>query len=158
MNDFTKQNLHMSLVGVVDCGDRDLILSDACLSPGPGVGVAVGVAKVELADGVAAPTAGCRVVFRGDLRHAESLADGGGAYMVDATWEYVEPRDQMEGFLAEAVDILDAIILRAAMVREMFTENDAEHDLLSRLIHQLAAAHVAALPDKDGSADYDDDN
>ena len=78
--------------------------------------------------------------------------------MIEATWEYARPFDQFAGFMAEAVDLLDAMILRAAMVREMFTENDIEHDLLSGLIHHLAAAHVAALPDNDGSADYDDDN
>lgn len=159
MNDFMKQNIGMSLVGVVDGGnDEQIGVYDACLSPGEGVGAAVGFAKVSLADGLANPAAGSRVVFRGDLRYAQPLADGGGCVMVNATWEYVRPFDQFAGFMAEAVDILDAMILRAATVREMFAETDAEHDLLSRLIHQLAAAHVAALPDNDGSADYDDDN
>jgi len=151
MNDFTQKNIGMSLVGVVEMADICQIkLRDACLSPGPGVGAGVGVAMVALADDVAAPAVGCRVVCRGDLQHAEPVDTGDGwAFMLNATWAYVEPRDQLEGFLAEAVDILDAMLLRAATIREMFDETDAEHDRLSELVFRLAGAHVAAVATDD---------
>ena len=91
MNDFTKQNLHMSLVGTVEMTDgHQIFLSDACLSPGPGVGVAVGIAKVVPAEGVTFPDDGRRIVCRGELSHAEPIAEGGGAFMLNGVWSYIE--------------------------------------------------------------------
>ena len=133
MNDFTKQNIGMSLVGVVDMSDScQVFLRDACLSPGPGVGAAVGVAKVALADGVAFPVNGRRIVCRGDLRHAEPLADGGGAHMADAVWSYLDDHgtilDCVLDHIAEAIADL-GLLPETASVDELGRIDEAAHYL-----------------------------
>ena len=133
MNDFTKQNIGMSLVGVVEMSDgHQVFLRNACLSPGEGVGAAVGVAKVALADGIAPPVVGRRIVCRGDLQHAEPLADGGWAFMLNATWAYLDDHgailDCVLDHIEEAIANL-GLLPETASVDELGRIDEAAHYL-----------------------------
>lgn len=136
MNDFTKQNIGMSLVGTVDMSDgHQIFLSHACLSPGEGVGAAVGVAKVALADGVAFPVDGRRIVCRGDLQHAEPVDTGGGAHMVDARWSYLDDHGTI---LNCVLDHIAAAIANLGLLPE--TASTDELDRIGAAAHYLTMA------------------
>lgn len=143
MNDFTLKNLHMSLVGTVDMSDgHQIFLSHACLSPGEGVGVAVGVAKVAPGEGVAFPVDGRRIVCRGDLQHAEPLDTGGGAHMINARWSYLDDHGTI---LNCVLDHIEAAIANLGLLPE--TASTDELDRISEAAHYLTLA-LNALSDE----------
>ena len=157
INAFLLKHLHDALVGVVKISACDHIeLTDACLSPADGDHVAdVGVAQVSLADGVLPPAPGRRVACHGALRYARPVADFRcGAHMTGAVWMYIDGPGDLDTLLTDAADTIGGLIQRASMVREQYDKNDLEHDVISRLIFRLSAAHTASENDDD----FDDDN
>ena len=74
--------------------------------------------------------------------------------MTGAVWMYIDGPGDLDTLLTDAADTIGGLIQRASMVREQYDKNDLEHDVISRLIFRLSAAHTASENDDD----FDDDN